>query len=405
MATTEVLTGLDLLVREDFRRIGKARVGLLVNPASVDRRLRHCVPLFAEAGVKLSALFGPQHGIDATTQDNMVEWQGFLHPRLGIPVYSLYGEVRRPTPEMLQDLELMVLDLPDVGARYYTFLWTATLVMEACARAGIPVMVLDRPNPIGGRHLEGPGLEREYASFVGRFPLLIRHGMSMGELLEMINRTEGLGCELSVVPVLGWEGRGWFEATGLPWVMPSPNMPTPDTALVYPGFCLLEGTTLSEGRGTTRPFELLGAPFIDGETLATALAQEKLPGAAFRPCAFLPTFQKYAGRPCGGIQVHVQDRDAFRPVRTAVAVLSAIRRLWPDHPFWRDPPYEYEEVKLPFDILSGSPRLRLQIEAGVPLVEIVEGWRSDLADFVDRRRPFLRYGQAGVSGSVAGAKP
>jgi len=395
-----VLTGLDVLVRDGFRPLKGKRVGLLVNPASVDRGLRHAINLFARAdGVTLGALFGPQHGLHSTTQDNMVEWEGTIHPGLGIPIYSLYGKVRRPTREMLEGLDRVVIDLPDIGSRYYTFLWSATQVMEACAEERIPVMVLDRPNPIGGRHLEGPDLDRDYTSFVGRYPILIRHGMSMGELLAMLNRGEGLGCELSVVPSEGWEGRGWFDSTGLPWVMPSPNMPTPDTALVYPGGCLFEGTTISEGRGTTRPFELLGAPWIDGEILAAELEGERLPGVFFRPCRFEPTFQKFAGQVCEAIQIHVLDRDAFRPVLTAVAILKAIRRRWPRQDLWRDPPYEYEEVKLPFDILSGGELLRHQIDEDLPLAQIKETWMADLAGFVERRRPFIRYGRNEGAGS------
>jgi len=387
-----VQTGLDVLIRDGHRALEGRRIGLLVNQASVDSHYRlACDVLALRNDFRLAALFGPQHGLWGTTQDNMIEWTGYLDPRLNVPVYSLYGEHRKPTPEMLRGLDVMVVDLVDVGARYYTFLWTATLVMEACAAAHIPVVILDRPNPINGVDIEGPLHDARYASFVGRFSVPVRHGMTIGELLAMFNETQQMGCALTVIPVEGWRRGMWFEETGLPWAMPSPNMPTVDTAVVYPGFCLLEGTMLSEGRGTTRPFETLGAPYVDPYALATALEEEGLPGCVFRPLYFEPTFQKYARQACGGVFMHVTDRAAFRSVLTAVAVLSALWRLYPSQTAWKKPPYEYETEKMPVDILAGSDRLRLQIEAGVAPRAVVAEWDAGLEAFARARQKYLIY--------------
>ncbi len=393
-----VATGLDLLVAsapqaEDVLRVLRGRrVGLLLNQASVDASLRHAIDLLVgRPDFSVGALFGPQHGIWGTTQDNMVEWEGFHDPRLDLPVYSLYGEHRKPPLHTLDGLDAMLVDLFDVGARYYTFLWTATLVMEACAERGIPLCVLDRPNPLNGVDLEGPFAEPAFASFVGRFPVAVRHGMTMGELLTMFNQTEQIGCDLHVVRIAGWERRQWFTDTGLPWVMPSPNMPTLDTAIVYPGMCMVEGTDVSEGRGTTRPFEIVGAPWVDGVDLARALDAEELPGVIFRPLQFEPTFQKHARQTCGGVAIHVVDRDSFRSVQMAVALFVALRRLYGGSFSWKQPPYEYEAVKMPIDILAGSTRLRSQIDGGVAASRIVASWAEDLRVFEAMRREFLLY--------------
>jgi uncharacterized protein YbbC (DUF1343 family) len=385
-----VRTGLDLLVAERFRQLRGRRVGLLVNAASVDSHLVHAVDRFRGADeVELVRLFGPQHGIWGETQDNMVEWQGFRDPRSGLEVVSLYGERRKPRAEELAGLDALVIDLPDVGARYYTFLWTATLCLQACRTAGVEVFVLDRPNPLGGHFVEGPGIEDGYESFVGLHSLPMRHGFTMGEALRWI--AERLGAPLRVVRMRGWSARPWFDRTGLPWVMPSPNMPTLDTAAVYPGMCLLEGTELSEGRGTTRPFELFGAPGLDPHALVQALRRFDLPGVLFRPCSFQPAFQKHAGEICGGAQLHVTDRVRFFPVRTAVAVLAAARALLPERKLWRDPPYEYEFEKLPIDILAGGPELRQAIDAGEGPVEIGARWEAWEEAWRMERLEFLLY--------------
>ena len=384
--------GLELLLDSRLSLFVKARVGLIVNPASINSRFEHAADLFYQhPKINLIALFGPQHGLRGETQDNMIEWQTFRDKRTGLPAYSLYGETRKPTPEMLADVDVLVFDIQDVGTRVYTFIYTMALAMEAARECGKRFVVLDRPNPINGVQIEGNILEPAFGSFVGMFPIPMRHGMTVGELALMFNREFGIGSELEIVKMEGWRRAMWFEDTKLPWVMPSPNIPTVDTALVYPGNVLLEGTNVSEGRGTTRPFEIIGAPFIDPYELVGALEKEGLPGVIFRPLYFQPTFHKFAAELCGGVQLHVIDRKAFKPVVTGVAIVSAIRRLYPDRFEWKQPPYEYVYDKLPFDVINGSSRLREQIEAGTPVSEIEESWRDGLSDFARRRGSYLLY--------------
>jgi uncharacterized protein YbbC (DUF1343 family) len=311
----------------------------------------------------------------------MVEWEGFRDRRTGLPVYSLYGRTRKPQPEMLSDLDALVLDLQDVGARYYTFVWTMDLCMQACAESDRSLVVLDRPNPLGGILQEGPLLDMRYASFVGLRPLPVRHGMTIGEIGTYFAREFHPSLDFHVVTMKGWKRDMWFHDTGLPWVFPSPNMPTVDTATVYPGICLLEGTILSEGRGTTRPFEIFGAPHIEPEGFVKRLEEFRLPGVRFRPLYFSPTFQKHAGRLCGGAQIHVMDKLRFRPFRTAVAILKAVRELYPEEKLWQDPPYEYETEKLPIDILSGSDRLRRDLDRGESLKNMEAWWSEETRRF------------------------
>lgn len=390
MAT--VLTGLDLFAQDAAPRLRGRRVGLLAHPASVDRRYRHAVPVVQDAlGHDLRALFGPQHGLRGETQDNMIEWEGYRDPATGLPVHSLYGEHRKPTAAMLEDVDVLVVDLQDVGARYYTFVWTLLLAMEACAEQGKAVLVLDRPNPIGGA-IEGNLLDPAYRSFVGLAPIPMRHGLTLGELARWLRGWAALDVDLDVVAARGWQRDQWHDATGLPWVMPSPNMPTLDTALVYPGACLLEGTDLSEGRGTTRPFEVVGAPGLDAERLAGLLAAMSLPGVVARPLHFLPTFQKHAGELCGGVQVHVTDRRAFRPVLTYVSLLAAVRRLDPDRGLWRSPPYEYEADRLPIDILAGGAELREAVDGGADPRALVDGWQPHAEAFAAHAAGVMLYG-------------
>ncbi len=373
-------------------RLEGLRVGVLANPASIDARFRHIVDRLGEApGVTLAAIFGPQHGVHAEVQDNMVESPHGRHPRYGVPVYSLYSETREPTPAMLDGLDAIVVDLQDVGTRVYTFAYTMANVLRAAARRGLRVFVCDRPNPIGGELVEGPILRPEFASFVGQFPIPLRHGLTVGELARLFNEVFGLGAPLEVVPMRGWRRFMFWDQTGIPWVPPSPNMPTPDTALVYPGVVLFEGTNLSEGRGTTRPFELVGAPWIDAEALAETMNRAELPGVFFRPAVFQPTFQKHAGRRCGGCQIHVTDRRAFRPVLTGVVLLAACRAQDPQRFAWREPPYEYETTKPPIDILYGSDALRAHIEAGRPAVELGARWQAECAQFESLRRQVSLY--------------
>src|SRR5688572_1900047 len=360
----------------------KKRVGIVSNPASIDANFQHIVRAVASApDVTLAAIFGPQHGYRADVQDNMIETAHVNDPKRGVPVYSLYSETREPTAEMLKGLDVLVIDLQDVGSRIYTFVYT----MANCLRAGkkhrVPVIVTDRPNPIGGNNIGGPMLVEGFESFVGQFPIPLRHGMTIGELARLFNEAFEIGADLTVVPMENWRRSMYFEETGLPWVMPSPNVPTIDTAVVYPGTVLFEGTNVSEGRGTTRPFELIGAPWVDGEALAEKLGTYNLAGVHFRPVVFEPTFQKHAKYACGGCQIHVLDRTEFRAVETAVALLAEIRAHNPAKFEWRQPPYEYEHTKLPFDILAGSSELLQQIEAGLPVRTISSSWLPGLERF------------------------
>lgn len=394
-SVTRVRTGLEVLRDGGFAPLRGRRVGLVCHPASVDAALAHAVEILHGAGsFELAALFGPQHGIRGETQANMIEWSGYRDDRTGLPVYSLYGEAREPSPGMLHGLDALVLDLQDVGARPYTYASTMALCMRAAGAAGIEVVVLDRPNPLGGERVEGPVLESALVSFVGLFPVPLRHGLTMGELARLYREAFGLDCKLTVVPMSGWRRAMDFEASGLPWVMPSPNMPTPDTAFVYPGMILLEGTNLSEGRGTTRPFEICGAPFLDGAEAAARLAREDLAGVRFRPLGFKPTFDKHAGVFCSGVQLHVSDRAAFRPVLTAALLLREARRQSEGREGafrWTAPPYEYERTRLPVDILAGTERLRAQIDALCPLGEIASSWEEGAAAFAKLRGKILLY--------------
>jgi uncharacterized protein YbbC (DUF1343 family) len=342
-------------------------------------------------GFDVCALFGPQHGAKGEKQDNMVESDHFHDPATGLPTYSLYGEVRQPTAEMLADLDALVFDLQDVGVRVYTFVWTMALAMEACARAGVRFVVLDRPNPIGGTRREGPVVRAGFESFVGLHPIPLRHGLTCGEVARWLVRQRGIDCELDVVPCDGWRRSMSWRETGLPWVMPSPNLPTVDSCSVYPGMVLLEGTNLSEGRGTTRPFELFGAPFVEPPRLAEALEPNLPEGVVLRPCYFEPTFQKHGGVVCGGGQLHVTDVGAFRPVHAALAILGAVRSVAPGDFRWREPPYEYEAEKPPIDILWGHDGLREGIDAGASPEEILLGTDEELERFEAVVQPDLLY--------------
>jgi uncharacterized protein YbbC (DUF1343 family) len=382
--------GSDLLLSSN--RLKGARVGVVCNHASLDRGFRHVIDRVAASdGVTLAAIFGPQHGFRSDVQDNMVETPHRDDPRRRVPIYSLYSETREPTADMLRGIDVLLIDLQDIGARIYTYIYTMANCLRAAARHGISVIVCDRPNPIGGEAVEGARLRQEWESFVGLFPIPMRHGMTIGELANLFNTEFGIGASLEVIPLEGWTRSTYADSTGLPWVMPSPNMPTLDTAIVYPGTVLFEGTMLSEGRGTTRPFELLGAPWIDSERFAAEMNALGLAGVHFRPAGFEPTFQKHAKQPCGGCQIHVTDRDAFQPVKTGVALIAMFRRFDPVRFQWRQPPYEYEHEKMPIDILAGSDVLRQQIESGMPVEDIAASWRGDEEAFLRLRRPYLLY--------------
>src|SRR5687767_6094668 len=334
-----VRLGSDVLLGS--QRLRGARVGIVCNHASVDRGFAHIVDRLARAdGVRLAAIFGPQHGFRSDVQDNMIETPHRDDAALRVPVYSLYSETREPTADMLRDIDVLVIDLQDIGARIYTYIYTMANCLRAAARHGVRVIVCDRPNPIGGVAIEGAKLYDGFESFVGQFPIPMRHGMTIGELAGLFNEHFGIGARLDIARMEGWRRPMYADETGLPWVMPSPNMPTLDTAVVFPGTVLFEGTMLSEGRGTTRPFELVGAPWIDAERFATAMNALGLPDVYFRPAVFEPTFQKHAQKPCGGCQIHVLGRDEFRPVITGVALIDKFRRFDPAQFAWRPPPYE-----------------------------------------------------------------
>ena len=335
-----------------------AKIGALLHPASVSSQLEHASKILERLDgdlFQVRAFFGPQHGFLGQTQDNMIEWKSYEHPRLGIPVYSLYGEHREPTAKMLDGLDALLVDLQDIGTRYYTFIWTLYLCMRACETRDVQIIVLDRPNSINGITVEGSPIEKGYESFVGLHPIPVRHGKTIGELAEQFREEAFPNCRLTVLPVKNWERSMWFDQTGLPWVMPSPNVPTLETATVYPGMCLFEGTNLSEGRGTTRPFEIFGAPFVDAESVSRELNSLRLPGVFFRESYFQPTFNKFAGELCGGAQIHVTDRNVYRSFQTGVEIIRCVRRLYPEKFAWKQPPYEYEHEKLPIQILLGGP--------------------------------------------------
>jgi uncharacterized protein YbbC (DUF1343 family) len=388
------LPGLDVVCQEEFQRFKGLRIGLVTHPAAIDSKFSHVLELlFTTSRLEVRALFGPEHGFFGEAQDLIGVGQANDF-RSGLRVYSLYGdsyESLKPTPDQLHGLDALVIDLQDVGSRYYTFVSTMFFCLEAASENKLLVVVLDRPNPIGGTAVEGPLLRKQFASYVGLEPVCTRHGMTIGELALWYRARRQLSCELQVVACEGLRRDMYFEDTGLPWVLPSPNMPTVDTAVVYPGQCLIEGTNLSEGRGTTRPFELCGAPWIDSRALASRLGEAKLPGVTFRAATFRPTFQKHAGQNCGGVQLHVTDRAAFQPVRTSLHLLAALRDLSGDRFDWRRETYEFVSDRLAIDLLFGSDRERVALEAGKSASEIARAWEPEEAAFRQQRQEFLIY--------------
>lgn len=384
--------GVEKLLREHRDWLRGARVGLICNQASVDHSLRHVADLFKEQdSIKLTTLFGPQHGIRGDVQDNMIETGHAVDSQTGLPIYSLYSETREPTAEMLEDVDVLVFDMQDVGCRIYTFIYTLANCMRAARKFGKKVLVCDRPNPITGAHVAGNVLEAEFASFVGQFQIPTRHGMTVCELARLFNEHFGIGCELETVLMEGWSRELWMDETDAPWVMPSPNMPTLQTATVFPGTVHLEGTQVSEGRGTTRPFELVGAPYIDAESFAARLNAQGLPGVYFRSCVFQPTFQKHAGESCGGVQIHVTAREEFEPVLAGVATVKTIYEMYPEQFLWKEPPYEYIFDKNPFDVIAGTGSLRASFERGETLEMIEASWQEGLREFKSLREGYLLY--------------
>lgn len=366
-------------------------IGLVSNPASIDARFVHVVERAEAAGVTVGALFGPQHGFRSDLQENMIESAHAEDGRRRVPIYSLYSETREPTEAMLAGLDALVIDLQDVGTRIYTYIYTMANCLRACARHGLPAVVCDRPNPIGGVAVEGPMLEAGFESFVGQYPIPMRHGMTIGEIARLFNDHFGIGAKLEVVRMTGWSREQFFDETGLPFVLPSPNIPTLDSAIVYPGTVLFEGTNVSEGRGTTKPFELIGAPWVEPESFAASLNALGLPGVHFRPALFEPTFHKHAKVSCGGVQIHITDRRTIQPVLVGVALLQAFMRTGGDQFAWRQPPYEYEYRLAPIDILAGSSDLREQLERGDAALAIAQSWQSSVQAFNAIRERYLLY--------------
>ena len=385
--------GLERLLEESGALLRGARVGLICNQASVDHSYRHAADLLHEnPGINLCALFGPQHGIRGDVQDNMIETEHSIDRKTRLPVHSLYSETREPTAAMLQDIDALVFDMQDVGCRIYTFVYTLANCMRAAKRYGKRVIVCDRPNPINGVDMAGNILEPEYASFVGQFPLPTRHGMTVGELAQMFKEHFKIACDLEIVTMTGWRREFWHDETDAPWVMPSPNMPALDSATVFPGTVHFEGTQVSEGRGTTKPFELIGAPYIDPDAYAEQLNALRLPGVFFRSCVFQPTFQKHAGVSCGGVQIHVTDRDVFEPWLAGIAMAKFAHDMYSNDFRWKLPPYEYVYDKNPFDVISGTARIREAFEKGDELEAIADETKAPLAKFKELREAYLLYG-------------
>ncbi len=387
-----VQTGLERFIQSPPAWLRGQRLGLLANPASVDRFFIHARErIDARFPHHLCALYSPQHGFSAEKQDNMKESGDEIDHLLDLPVFSLYGTTRKPTREMFDPIDVLIVDLQDVGTRVYTFIYTMAYCMEAARQYGRKIIVLDRPNPIGGIEVEGNCLSEAYTSFVGRYPIPMRHGLTIGELALLFNDHFGIGCELEVIPMKGWRRNMYFPDTGLPWVAPSPNLPTPASALVYPGQVIWEGTNISEGRGTTQPFEIFGAPFIDPVRIMRQMDTAPAPGVHLRPLAFEPTFNKHAGCKCRGFQLHITQPDTFRPCATTLQLLQAILLHHKDAFTWTPPPYEYEFNKRPIDLILGDKDIRLQIQQRVPLTDIIASWQNDLNAFKTIRRPYCLY--------------
>lgn len=388
----KVKLGLEKSLTDKFNVLKHSGIGLICNQASVNHDFEHAADLFFEhPEINLKALFGPQHGIRGDVQDNMIETTHTVDARTNLPIYSLYSETRKPTLEMLENIDVLVFDLQDIGGRVYTFIYTMAYAMQACAEFGKKFVVCDRPNPINGKEVEGDLLQIGHESFVGQYPIPMRHGMTVGELAKFFNEEFKIGCDLEILSMDGWERDFYLDETDAPWVVPSPNMPTVDTAVVFPGTVYFEGTQISEGRGTTRPFEYVGAPFVESFEFAEALKKLDLEGVVFRPTGFQPTFQKFAGQTCGGVFLHVTDREKFKPVLTGIALVKTLYEMYPENFRWKEPPYEYELERNPFDVIAGNVDLRRQIESKVDLAEISDGWKSDEQKFSELRRKYLLY--------------
>ncbi|HUV05630.1 MAG TPA: DUF1343 domain-containing protein [Armatimonadota bacterium] len=383
----KVRSGVETLVEQNLSLVRGRRVGLVTNHSAVNRNLVHAIEVLKGSGVNLVALYGPEHGVRGDIPDGQPA-PSFTDPRTGLVAHSLYGQARKPTREMLAGVEVVLFDIQDIGCRFYTYVYTMAYVMQACAEYQKQFIVLDRPNPVNGLAIEGNVLDTRFASFVGLYPICIRHGMTAGELALFFNGQFAIGADVEVANCQAWKRSMWFDETGLPWVMPSPNVPSPETAALYPGLCLIEGTNVSEARGTTKPFEMFGAPWVDAYELAERLNAGDLPGIRFRPAHFIPTASKYQGERCGGVQAHVMDRDSLNAVAVGVYAIKALHDLYPKEFQFRPPG---ASGKCYFDLLAGTDKTRLAIEAGVPADEIIESWRDELCSFNRDRQAYLLY--------------
>jgi len=389
---SKVSTGLDSFRDEYWKKLKGCRLGLLANQASLDSKLTHVKEIISHLlPGQLKALFGPQHGHGGEEQDNMIETNHSIDMELGIPVYSLYSKYREPQPEMLDLLDVLIIDLQDVGTRVYTFASTMLNCLRAAKISGKKVLILDRPNPLGGTIIEGNLLMPELYSFVGPFSLPMRHGLTMGELALVFDQVFKIESDLDIIPMEGWSREMIWHDTGLKWIMPSPNMPLPETAYVYPGQVIWEGTNLSEGRGTCRPFEIFGAPFLETKIILQKLMHEAIEGYYLQEITFRPTFHKWEGELCRGFMIHVLDCRLFRPYFTTIALLKTIIDSYGKDFRWKEPPYEYEYERMPIDIILGNSELRKGIESGEDLLEIKERWCFENKDFMEWRRPYLLY--------------
>ncbi len=387
-----VQTGLERFLKSPPKWVANARLGLLCNPASVDSKFIHArLRIQQRFADKLKALYSPQHGFFAEKQDNMIESADGIDPVLNLPVYSLYGKTRKPTKSMLDPIDVLLVDLQDVGTRVYTFIYTLSYCLEAAKKLNKKVVVLDRPNPINGQTVEGNCLNPDYRSFVGRYALPMRHGLTIGELAKLFNEHYKIGCDLEIIPMNGWRRSMFFNQTGLPWVAPSPNLPTPVSTMVYPGQVLWEGTNVSEGRGTTLPFELFGAPYLNPAKIAARIGDESIPGIVLRPVVFEPTANKWQMQPCRGFQIHITDPEQYRPYETSLRLLQAIILHHKKAFEWKQPPYEYETRRLPIDLIIGDRQMRQRLEKMEPIDSLAESWQTGLAEFCEISQQFYLY--------------
>ena len=392
MDVSVITTGLEQFVSAPPPWMVGQKIALLCNQASTDKKFRHSRDLIEQVFPgQLTCLFSPQHGFFSEKQDNMIESDHIQDPVIGVPVYSLYAEKRAPDPTMFDDFDILLVDLLDVGTRVYTFIWTVVYCLQVAAETGRKVVVLDRPNPIGGHLVEGNLLKKDWTSFVGLYEIPMRHGLTMGELALLCNHEMGIKAELEVIPVQGWRRNMFMDEVSFPWVFPSPNMPSLTTALVYSGQVIWEGTNVSEGRGTTLPFLLCGAPYINNRDVIKYLEKTPLPGCVLRPLVFEPTSGKWSGKGCNGFQIHVTNPENYRPYRTTLALLQAFIHLYPEQFSYKDPPYEYEFERLPMDLILGDQQVRIALEEGVDIIELEHTWVDELKGFEELRRSVFLY--------------